>query len=176
VKLIWWSRRGNKGSRNPIFIVQVALLFVILRAGFTIVEGGGGGDGPPSYPSIDDHNIHARSANIASSVEFGLPSEIVTAVEIVDGRLTGLYRSQALHQAKTPPKGNFSSTRLFTKAPSDHSNRVRSFAVASLCFTQNCQVSARFDFDFFRSKRSSPESQEGPLPFFKAKASLLFGA
>ncbi|GBN61070.1 hypothetical protein AVEN_257472-1, partial [Araneus ventricosus] len=131
----------------------------------------GGGDGPTSYPSIDDHNIHARSANIASSVEFGLPSEIVTAVEIVDGRLTGLYRSQALHQAKTPPKGNFSSTRLFTKAPSDHSNRVRSFAVASLCFTQKCQVSARFDFDFFLSKRSSPESQEGPLPFFKAKAS-----
>ncbi|GBO39924.1 hypothetical protein AVEN_175021-1, partial [Araneus ventricosus] len=131
----------------------------------------GGGDGPTSYPSIDDHNIHARSANIASSVEFGLPSEIVAAVEIVDGRLTGLYRSQALHQAKTPPKGNFSSMRLFTKAPSDHSNRVRSFAVASLCFTQKCQVSARFDFDFFRSKRSSPESQEGPLPFFKANVS-----
>ncbi|GBM22688.1 hypothetical protein AVEN_144465-1 [Araneus ventricosus] len=69
--------------------------------------------------------MHARSANIASSVEFGLPSEIVTAVEIVDDRLTGLYRSQVLHQAKTPPKGNFSSLRLLTKAPSDHSNRVR---------------------------------------------------
>ncbi|GBO28850.1 hypothetical protein AVEN_210991-1 [Araneus ventricosus] len=67
--------------------------------------------------------MHARSANIASSVEFGLPSEIVTAVEIVDDRLTGLYRSQVLHQAKTPPKGNFSSSRLLTKAPSDHSNR-----------------------------------------------------
>ncbi|GBL90430.1 hypothetical protein AVEN_178857-1 [Araneus ventricosus] len=69
--------------------------------------------------------MHARSANIASSVEFGLPSEIVTAVEIVDDRLTGLYRSQVLHQAKTPPKGNFSSLRLLTKAPSDHSNRER---------------------------------------------------
>ncbi|GBM19467.1 hypothetical protein AVEN_259369-1 [Araneus ventricosus] len=67
--------------------------------------------------------MHARSANIASSVEFGLPSEIVTAVEIVDDRLTGLYRSQVLHQAKTPPKGSFSSSRLLTKAPSDHSNR-----------------------------------------------------
>ncbi|GBL99566.1 hypothetical protein AVEN_68830-1 [Araneus ventricosus] len=68
--------------------------------------------------------MHARNANIASSVEFGLPSEIVTAVEIVDDRLTGLYRSQVLHQAKTPPKGSFSSSRLLTKAPSDHSNRV----------------------------------------------------
>ncbi|GBL66997.1 hypothetical protein AVEN_242965-1 [Araneus ventricosus] len=95
-------------------------------------RGGGGGDGPTSFPSIHDHNMHARCANIASSVEFGLPSEIVTAVEIVEDRLTGLYSSQVLHQAKTPPKGNFSSSRLFTKAPSDHSNRVRSFAVASL--------------------------------------------
>ncbi|GBM61392.1 hypothetical protein AVEN_59774-1 [Araneus ventricosus] len=114
--------------------------------------------------------MHARSANIASSVEFGLPSAIVTAVEIVEDRLTGLYRSQVLHQAKTPPKGNFSSSRLLTKAPSDHSNRVRSFAVASLCFTQN----AKFQPGLISSaaKRFSPESQEGPLPFFKAKASL----
>ncbi|GBM19469.1 hypothetical protein AVEN_259370-1 [Araneus ventricosus] len=78
-----------------------------------------GGRYPTSYPSIDDHNMHARSANIASSVESGPPQKIVTAVEIVDDRLTGLYRSQVLHQAKTPPEA-FSSRLL-------HKGACRSF-------------------------------------------------
>ncbi|GBL65085.1 hypothetical protein AVEN_173225-1 [Araneus ventricosus] len=115
---------------------------------------------------MDDHTMHARSANIASSVEFCLPSEIVTAVEIVEDRFTDLYRSQVLHQAKTPPKGNFSSSRLLTKAPSDHSNRVRSFAVASLRFTQKWQLPARFDS--FRSKKFLAREPGGPSSFLQS--------
>ncbi|GBM17031.1 hypothetical protein AVEN_133301-1 [Araneus ventricosus] len=121
-----------------------------------------------SIPSMDDSTMHARSVNIASSVEFGLPSEIVTAVEIVEDRFTGLYLSQVLHQAKTPPKGNFSSSRLLTKVPSDHSNRVRSFAVASLCFTQKWQLPARYDS--FRSKTVLAREPGGPSSFLQSQS------
>ncbi|GBN82754.1 hypothetical protein AVEN_47497-1 [Araneus ventricosus] len=130
--LVEWEGKQGRQESNLHSSGSLANLIGDFESRFHDCRGWGGGDGPTSYPSIDDHNMHARSANIASSVEFGLPSEIVTAVEIVDDRLTGLYRSQVLHQAKTPPKGSFSSSRLLTKAPSDHSNRVRSFAVASL--------------------------------------------